>query len=585
MSTCTYRLKDASGKEVVITGQAEMKAFLADGGIEQLLPGKVLPWKDGKKASIKDFGEKIGGARKDVWTSFKDDLDGVPDDEITSQPLSKIWPSPDYQSLIDGGMDPEAAALVRSLRDEIPVKPRKAWKLKAWVEQVKALRDMALQIVDGRLHANKVRAEIEGNGSRFLGIIGRSELYQAVGHEKTLEGIRLLHHHYSLYRGRENVSIWVVERDAAATAFSSWPQELATGDTKEEAIAAFKEKYASITAKKSERKASFDIVSNRGSAGYWVAKKVGRNHVMLAGPFDTVKEARTYRDNNEDELTGKLEKYKEVPSERRDTNDPRVGEDMRGGQDVTPKMFSDAFGFKGVEFGNWVEQSRRQKDLNDAFDALMDMAAVLGIPPKAISLDGKLGLAFGARGSGGVNAASAHYEPGKVVINLTKRAGAGSLGHEWWHAVDNYFAKMRKSGDYMTTALDVSLASRGSGFTPYEGVRKEVVDAFGAVVRSIGMTGMKKRSRNLDKKRTKEYWTTGEELSARAFEAYLISKLQDQNASNDYLANIVSKDAWDAAAALGIDNDDSYPYPTAEEIPSIRAGFDQLFQTIQTKET
>lgn len=70
---------------------------------------------------------------------------------------------------------------------------------------------------------------------------------------------------------------------------------------------------------------------------------------------------------------------------------------MRGGADVPPEMFANAFGFRGVEFGNWVEQGPPTKDLNDAFDALMDLAAVLGISPKAISLNGELGLAFGAR--------------------------------------------------------------------------------------------------------------------------------------------------------------------------------------------
>lgn len=62
-------------------------------------------------------------------------------------------------------------------------------------------------------------------------------------------------------------------------------------------------------------------------------------------------------------MIDKLEKFKEIPNERRDTNNPRIGEDMRGGKDVTPEMFADAFGFRGVEFGNWVEQSKRQSDL------------------------------------------------------------------------------------------------------------------------------------------------------------------------------------------------------------------------------
>ena len=53
-------------------------------------------------------------------------------------------------------------------------------------------------------------------------------------------------------------------------------------------------------------------------------------------------------------------------------------------------------------------------------------------------------MAVGARGRGGIGSAAAHYEPGKIVINLTKKNGAVSLGHEWWHAMDKYFARMRE---------------------------------------------------------------------------------------------------------------------------------------------
>jgi hypothetical protein len=59
----------------------------------------------------------------------------------------------------------------------------------------------------------------------------------------------------------------------------------------------------------------------------------------------------------------------------------------------------------------------------------MDMSEVLNLPPRALSLNGKLGLAFGARGKGGKNPPLAHYESAKVVINLTKKKGAGNLGH------------------------------------------------------------------------------------------------------------------------------------------------------------
>ena len=132
--------------------------------------------------------------------------------------------------------------------------------------------------------------------------------------------------------------------------------------------------------------------------------------------------------------------------ERNAENQPRIGDDHRNGASVTPEGFTEAFGFRGVQFGNYVEGTRRQLDLNNAYDGLSDLAAVLNIPTRAISLNGQLGLAFGARGKGGRNPHAAHYEPGQVVINLTKNNGAGSLAHEWFHAMDNYFAKLDGGG-------------------------------------------------------------------------------------------------------------------------------------------
>ena len=539
---------------------------------------------------IEDVGEKIGGARKDVWSGFRDDIGAVPNDAIAEQPLSKVWPQPDYQKLIDAGHDAGTVAMVRSLRDAIPAKPRQSFKVHRWAAQVKELRAFALEMLDGQMPHQKLRTELLKAGSRDLrGIAGRAELYEAVGHGQSLEGITFGEHFYTLYKGKPNVTLWAVEQAAKSSSFGNWPRELATGDTKEQALEAFKKLHANQA--KQEAKAnvpSFDIWSTRRTGEIHVGKKIGRNYAELAGPFKTVREAREYRDQHLDELTIKLEKYKEVPLERADTNRPRVGQDMRQGLDVTPEQFREAFGFRGVEFGNWVEQGRRQQDLNDAFDALMDMAAVLQLPPKAISLNGELGLAFGARGAGGKNPAAAHYERGKVVINLTKKSGAGSLGHEWWHAVDNYFARMRGQADGMLTeASDVSVLSRGPAktFAPNANVRPEMVQAFAEVIKAINKTSLRARAAVLDARRAKEYWGTDPELSARAFESYLIAKLEDQNASNDYLANVVDEQFWEAQAALGMRLEGSYPYAKAGEVPAIRAAFDHFFNTVETKET
>jgi len=83
-------------------------------------------------------------------------------------------------------------------------------------------------------------------------------------------------------------------------------------------------------------------------------------------------------------------------------------------------------------------------------------------------------------------------------------------------------------------------------------------------------------------------------MAGRAFEAYVIDKLQSQEKSNDYLANIVSKEYWDAQEALmrmdftNTDQpgaDSTYPYPTESEMPAISKAFDQFFATIKHEET
>lgn len=99
-----------------------------------------------------------------------------------------------------------------------------------------------------------------------------------------------------------------------------------------------------------------------------------------------------------------------------------------------PEDLIQHYGYRGIQFGNWVEDSAGRYHVLCSGNAHADLAAVLNLPPAAISFYGALGLAFGARGTG---RASAHYEPmPRNNINLTKFNGGGSLCHEWAHALD-----------------------------------------------------------------------------------------------------------------------------------------------------
>lgn len=265
----------------------------------------------------------------------------------------------------------------------------------------------------------------------------------------------------------------------------------------------------------------------------------------------------------------------------------RVAATLEPEQNVTPEKFSDAFGFRGVQFGNYVEGPRRQSDLNRAYDSLMDMADVLKVPAKALSLNGRLGLAFGARGKGGKNAAAAHYEPGAVAINLTKGNGAGSLAHEWFHALDNYFGQydvakdsdVGSGGEYMTERHRKVRQRDGNTYVTIEHpVRQEVYDAFKGVMKAIKESSLPERSLRLDDVRSKPYWSTDIEMAARAFERYVQDKAKSAGVENDFLVNIRKADDHGSP--------DTYAYPTNEELDGgIRQAFDHLFSTLKTRET
>lgn len=134
------------------------------------------------------------------------------------------------------------------------------------------------------------------------------------------------------------------------------------------------------------------------------------------------------------------------------------------------------FGFKGGEFGNWVKQSERQEFLNYAQDAFTDLAEALDIDPISLGQNKEMNIAFGARGRGnlGGQAAVAHFEPGKRVINMTRLKGAGSLAHEYGHSIDNWLSRI--SG-YSETGMATTNPRNPNLSEKMKNAIKDVVDA------------------------------------------------------------------------------------------------------------
>lgn len=93
---------------------------------------------------------------------------------------------------------------------------------------------------------------------------------------------------------------------------------------------------------------------------------------------------------------------------------------------MTAEELLDQFGFRAIEYGEWLPQER-QEVINMAYDSFADLAQALNLRPKDVSLGGELAVAFGTRGTGGRGAALAHFEPGRFVMNMTRMKGREAL--------------------------------------------------------------------------------------------------------------------------------------------------------------
>ena len=308
----------------------------------------------------------------------------------------------------------------------------------------------------------------------------------------------------------------------------------------------------------------------------------------LANGFSTRKEAVAYIEKHRVEWDAKID---DINRRRKDFvflngSSERVGEDYRKGEDITAEQFREQFGFRGVQFGNWTNQKDRQAALNNAFDSFMDLAKILGISPQAVSLNGELGIAFGARGGGG---AKAHYEREEVVINLTKTMGAGSLAHEWWHALDNYFARRGN--------VKLGMVTEGKGIA----MRGELRKAYDKLVSDTENSDYNRRSRDAGA----SYWGTRREETARMFAMWVFDEISKKGERNSFLTDNdpaaeerYAKGNYDFYVLMcGQDRPPmtfeefrkspsalaGYVYPSRQELEEFGADLRKIFDTVQER--
>nr|DAQ19437.1 MAG TPA: Large polyvalent protein-associated domain 5 [Caudoviricetes sp.] len=554
---------------------------------------------------LEDAGREIK-AHKDRYSDrITEPLKAEMPEDFSKVTVSKYFPEPDWEQLVNDGVSQDVIVAVALIRNLLPDKPRgrkASYFGKEWLNAMKMYRRSTAELLEGSLKPEEFFATLAKQDEKWERQV---DLFRGLGYPYCLKAMGMQLSTWTSYPDKKKK--WCVERRMKSRVVISGYGDGHMYDTKEEAIGAFRVAAAVQSALenetkqkegedgKSEKKRKDVKLTIRYYNGgpkkgeYFICRDLpGSARIKLKEGLASGKEAREYMNAHMDELQEKLRRIARKPDVMLEVSSERVGEDYRNGKNVDNAMLMETFGINGITYGNWVSGPERQAKLNATYDAFLDLAHLLGIPPRVISLNGSLGFQFGASGVGRY---SAHYRLNDVSINLTRKKGDGSLAHEWWHALDHYFMRahagmnMEHASNHTQSRIAPSSARRTEDgglqydyqhFTP--GMNEDAGRAFAELVHAIERSKYADRSAAMGK----QYWGSNTEMTARAFQTYIVKKAKDAGLLNEYLSAYQSKEVFSEIdreffESTGIDR---YPYPTDTEMEKFTPLFDKFFAAL-----
>lgn len=388
----------------------------------------------------RDFGEHIGGARKELWSAgginLEDLLDMNDAEKAKFVKKDNIWKKPDYEQMVEAGVPKVVAYAIKEVRNAIPAKPyvsyfeqddpeKVKYRMECYVKFVTMIRDTMSGVSSEEEFMEKQQVVynqiVDPERSTRYSISSKTE-YTGLFQTKLLRAIRCNHQTFCNYIHYMEMEQFAVKKEDKVPAGLKIEKYSPDGFYSRSRVGCIRDTY---------------IVSK----GYSVIEKnIPTYEEALCKCQEYAKQLRAKKPRKASATPKQLKRVE------------RTGlPDVRNGRDIVGEDFLKDFGIRGGEFGNWMSEKDAQASLNMAYEAFCDFADVLGIPLSSVSFWGRLAIAFGARGQG---SAVAHYEPLREVINITKMKGAGSLGHEMFHALDDIVAKKLGLKKMMTESFE-----------------------------------------------------------------------------------------------------------------------------------
>ena len=520
---------------------------------------------------INDFGQKIGGARKDLYQAANEWAAQLAD--ITAEALtkaggvSKLLHLPNLEKMTEAGAisaDQARAALV--IWRGIERKPQGSYKADRWAERTRARLEAVAAIITGTeptadnvadiIKAARESAEFAViNAAQWPAVPFTFGNYSVSYNDySTPRKLRIIGGRY--YRGEGSTNPADIVRQL---------REMTAADAEE-------------AAESRARGPRLGVYHTSDYTRYFIA--VENKCEIVLKVCDTYQEATEAARNERAELLAKYDALRTFPALRRSWNRPRVGKEWHA-EDVTPEQFAAAIPFKGVEFGNWLNQDERAALLNSAFDGFHDLADLLGIAPAAVSLGGMLNFSFATRGHAG---SAAHFDSCYNTINLNKRNGAGCMAHEWMHACDHFAAVLAGRGSCTSWGEAFATECNKESNHPADIAARELV----AAIRKMDYYTRSKNYQLISGKSQggADYYTQPCELAARGFEGVVLYLLNCAGGCSDFLVNLQSWRDFERDDAGH--RRDCYPYPSDAEaaalVPYYVAFFRALFGSCQVSQ-
>lgn len=258
---------------------------------------------------------------------------------------------------------------------------------------------------------------------------------------------------------------------------------------------------------------------------------------------------------------------------------------MEGEGFLTPKLEKD--------FGLSSSITNKPRTAVDLSDGMRKIAELTGLPEDALGLRGKLNL-YGDVGLDRINDAAGIFQPNNSTIAL----GEGyhnALGHEYGHALDNYFgryfspaAHTAVAGEDVGKLGDSMYSMRHMASSDPTNMRPALEDKFENLMSVLRDPEYTKASMKGDFMHdmktgqmigTQNYLQHPAEKLARAFEYYLFLKNGGQDLPGLTAVNAIRKAAHENFGSI---QHPEYPLPYGREQDLVKA-FDEFFNEVKTR--